>query len=134
MEKINPRGVIPLKQQIATLKNNKLLFAHLTTFFFLAGHFTLYGYLTPYSQMMFQFGGTTISVLYLVYGLAAVSGGAIAGFASDRFGLNKVVYLTIILLAIVLFVIPFTASATLFWAVLIIWGVLSWAITPPVQS
>src|SRR5699024_10438022 len=96
MEKIKPRGAVPLKQQLATLKNNQLLFAHLTTFFFLAGHFTLYGYLTPYSKMMFQFGGTTISILYLVYGLAAVSGGGIAGFASDRVGLKKVVFTTVI--------------------------------------
>src|SRR5690625_489562 len=123
MEKIHPRRVIPLKQQIATLKNNKLLFAHLTTFFFLAGHFTLYGYLAPYSKMMFQFGGTTISVLYLVYGLAAVSGGGIAGFASDRIGLKKVVYATVISLAVILFLIPFTTAVNLFWVVLVIWGV-----------
>src|SRR5690625_5258343 len=134
MEKINPRGVVPLRQQLATLKNNRLLFAHLTTFFFLAGHFTLYGYLTPYSQMMFQFSGTTISVLYLVYGIVAGCGGGIAGFASDRIGLKNVVYATTLFLAVILIVIPFTSSVSLFWPILIIWGVLSWGITPPIQT
>src|SRR5690625_2384007 len=105
MVQVPSQKAISLKKQISTLKNNNLLFAHLTTFFFLAGHFTLYGYLTPYTKMMLNFSGMTISILYLVYGIAAVSGGGIAGLVSDRYGLRRVVYIVITFLAVTLFII-----------------------------
>src|SRR5690625_811067 len=110
MVQVPPQKAIPLKEQLSTLKDNKLLFAHLTTFFFLAGHFTLYGYLTPYTKMMLNFSGMTISILYFVYGISAVSGGGIAGLAADRFGLRRVVFIVITLLAATLFIIPFSVS------------------------
>src|SRR5690606_3208870 len=64
MGKVEPRPSISLRKQIATLKNQKILLAHFTTFFFLAGHFTLYGFLTPYAKDVLGFSATTISVLY----------------------------------------------------------------------
>src|SRR5699024_2840446 len=37
MEKVAPKQPIPIRKQIATLKNAKISLAHATTFFFLAG-------------------------------------------------------------------------------------------------
>lgn len=37
----------PLKTLFHALRERKVLFAQLTTFFFLVGHYTLYGYLAP---------------------------------------------------------------------------------------
>lgn len=132
-------GHVPLKEsltlgeQIETLKNKRVLFAHLTTFFFLAGHFTLYGYLTPFVQEMFGFTGALITVVYFLYGLAAVTGGGLAGFLADHVGVSRTLLMTIVLLAVSLFVLPLSPQI-IFWPVLILWGILSWAITPPVQS
>src|SRR5690625_7100647 len=52
MEEIAPQPSIPLKQQLATLKSSKILFAHLTMFLFLAGHMVLYAYFTPFLKTM----------------------------------------------------------------------------------
>lgn len=135
MEKIPPREIVPLRMQIATLKNSKISFAHATTFFFLAGHFTLYGYLTPFVKETMQWDGTTISLLYFVYGIAAVCGGGLGGVAADRFGIRRTVLTVIVLLAACLFVFPYAVQMTFaFWLVLIVWGVMSWGITPPIQS
>lgn len=126
---------IPLREQVRTLSNYRVLFAHLTTFFFLAGHFTLYGYLTPYVKTTMGFTGITISILYFIYGAAAVSGGGLTGMTSDRFGNRKTLITVSALLAVCLFVIPFSVQVvSIFWIVLVIWGVISWGITPPVQS
>src|SRR5699024_4988459 len=84
LQKVKTSQVVTLKEQLATLKNKQILFAHATTFFFLAGHFTFYGYLTPYAKSILNFDGMTISILYLLYGIAAVSGGGLAGITSDR--------------------------------------------------
>lgn len=132
-------GNVPLKEsltlseQIETLKNKRILFGHLTTFFFLAGHFTLYGYLTPFVQEMFGFTGTLITIVYFIYGLSAVLGGGLAGFLADHVGVQRTLLTTIVLLGISLLVIPLSPKF-IFWPVLIVWGILSWAITPPVQT
>lgn len=124
---------VSLKEQLSAINDKKVLFGHLTTFFFLAGHFTLYGYLTPFLQMKLGFGGTLITIVYFVYGISAVSGGGLSGVAADKFGIRRTLLIVIFLLSFSLFAMNFAVSI-IFWIVLVIWGVLSWAITPPIQS
>lgn len=124
-----------LRRQLQALRGRRILFAHLTTFFFLAGHFTLYGYLTPFATVVMGFGGGLITVVYFVYGAAAVTGGGLAGVSADKFGPRPTLLTAIVLLGACLLVIPHTsAPLALFWIVLVVWGVLSWSITPPIQS
>lgn len=132
---IEPTQVVTLREQLRTLKNIRISFAHLTTFFFLAGHLTFNGYLTPYAKSILHFDGHTISIMYLIFGLAAVSGSWLAGLSADRFGIRKTLLSVIIILGASLFFIPYTKYVLpLFWIVLIIWGIVSWGITPPIQS
>lgn len=67
--KIHTDPPVPLKQQLHALKDKKVISAHLTTFFFLAGHFTLYGYLTPFVITTMGFGGTLITIVIFYMGL-----------------------------------------------------------------
>lgn len=81
------------------------------------------------------FGGSLLTLVYLVYGAAAVTGGGLAGISTDRFGTRRMLLTAIVLLSVCLLIIPYTTGAPpLFWIVLVIWGVLSWSITPPIQS
>jgi len=125
----------PLRKLIDSLKTKPILFAHLTTFFFLAGHFTLYGYLTPFVGIKLGFAGSLITVVYFIYGLAAVTGGGLAGYLTDAITSRRTLLGSITLLFFCLLIIPVsTDHLVLFWVVLVIWGVLSWAISPPIQS
>lgn len=129
------RPPAPLNRQLHALRDRKVLFGQLTTFFFLAGHFTLYGYLTPFVIFTMAFGGSLVTLVYFVYGAAAVTGGGLAGVSADKFGARRTLLTVISLLCICLLIIPSTtATPALFWVVLVVWGVLSWAITPPIQS
>src|SRR5690625_3407897 len=38
LQKVQPTQVVSVREQLNTLKNKRILFAHATTFFFLAGH------------------------------------------------------------------------------------------------
>lgn len=135
MGKVTPNPPIPLRKQIVTLKNKTILFTQLTTFFFLAGHFTLYGYLTPFAKSLLHFDEKWITVMYLLYGISAVTGGGIGGMSTDRFGSKKTIIAAIISLSICLFSIPhLTFALPLFLVVLMVWGMLSWTITPPIQT
>ncbi len=135
MEKIEPQPSIPLMQQLATLKNNKILFAQATTFFFLAGHMVLYAYFTPFLKTTLGLDGTWVSIVYLIFGVAAVTGGGVGGLLADRFGAKPTILFVTTVFAFALFTIPYvTFSFSLFLLIMIIWGMMSWTITPALQS
>ncbi|WP_028784311.1 MFS transporter [Thalassobacillus devorans] len=135
MGKIEPRPAIPIKQQLATLKNRRILFAQMTSFLFLTGHLALYGYLTPFLKMTMGLNGTWVSIVYLIFGVAAVIGGGFGGMLADRFGTKPTIVGIIITFAFSMFVIPFTTfSLPIFLVVMVVWSMLSWAITPAMQS
>lgn len=135
MDRVRPKPSIPLNKQLTTLKNKKILFAHLTTFLFLAGHTTIYAYLNPFLQETMGLTGNWISIIYFVFGIAAVSGGGLGGTLADIFGAKKTILSVTIIFATAIFLIPITTSwMPIFLVILIIWGIMSWAISPAMQS
>lgn len=135
LEKMPGIKAIPLKVQLKAVASLKMGSAQLATMFLLAGHYTVYAYFTPYLESNLQLNSTWVSAAYLVFGIAAISGGAIGGILSDKMGPKKSVLLVISSFVISLFVLPFsTFSVILFTPIMIIWAMLSWAITPPQQS
>lgn len=135
MERVPPRPVSSIKEQIQSLKNKKILFAHLTIFTLLSGHAVLYAYLTPYVKTTMGMGESALSLVYLVFGISAVSGGAIGGAFADKFGSERVMLTFIVIFAITIFIIPLTTTLLpLFTIALIIWGMMSWSVNPPMQS
>lgn len=135
MEKIAPKPAIPIVQQLRTLKDRRVLFIQMASFLFLAGHLTLYAYLTPFLKMTMGLDGNWVSIVYLIFGIAAVVGGGVGGTLSDRFGPKPTIIGVMIVFALTMFVIPFTTFALpVFLIAMGIWSMLSWAITPAIQS
>lgn len=135
LEEIPGGQAIPLKTQVKAVSNVKMSSAHLATMFMLAGHYALYAYFTPYLEINLHLNSTWVSIAYLVFGIAAVSGGALGGILSDKIGSKKSVLIVIGTFTIALFLLPFsTGSITIFTVIMIIWAMLSWAISPPQQS
>lgn len=135
LERMAPKPSIPIRMQLRTLKNRKILFAQATSFVMLTGHLTLYGYLTPFLKMKLGLDGTWVSIVYLIFGIAAVVGGGIGGFLADRFGSKRTIISVIIFFAVSMLSIPYTTfSLPLFLILMVIWSMLSWAITPAMQS
>lgn len=135
MGRVEPQPTVAIKQQLSTLKDSKILFAQLTTFLFLAGHFTFYAYFTPFLKSTMNMSGTWVSATYLVFGVAAVLGGGIGGTLADRFGSKRVIVIVTASFALSLFILPYMTFAVIpFLLFVIVWGMASWAITPPLQS
>lgn len=79
--------------------------------------------------------GTWVSIVYLIFGIAAVVGGGIGGFLADRFGSKRTITSVIIFFAVSMFSIPYTTfSLPVFLILMVVWSMLSWAITPAMQS
>ncbi|MEC0181124.1 MFS transporter [Paenibacillus peoriae] len=135
MERIPTEHVVPMREQLKSLKNVKVISAHLVTTLTLAGHYTLYAYFTPFLENMMGLNASWVSVAYFVFGLAAVSGGFIGGSLADRFGTAKSILIVVGVFIAVMFLLPFSIhSIYVFAPLLIIWGILSWALSPPMQS
>lgn len=134
MEKVAPAPQHSLAKQLSSLRNRRILFAQLTTLILLTGHTTFYAYLTPFVKTTLGLGGTWISAIYFIYGIAAVGGGAFGGMMADRFGAKRMIFTIIVIFGIAIFSIPYTTfSLPIFLIIMVIWGMMSWSITPPMQ-
>jgi len=132
---IESKPAVPIMNQLRSLKKGKIVFAQATSFIFIAGHLTFYGYLTPYLKTVMGMDGTWVSIVYLIFGIAAVAGGGIGGMMADRLGPKSAIFLIVISFAVCMFMIPASAvSVPLFLILLSIYGMLSWAITPAIQT
>lgn len=135
LERIPTEHVLPLSAQIKALGNLKIIGAHLATMLMLAGHYTVYAYFTPFLETTLHLDQNWISITYFLFGLAAVSGGALGGKLTDRIGSSKSILLVISAFSIILFALPYsTFSYLVFLVVMMVWGALSWAIPPPMQT
>ncbi|MCJ8008634.1 MFS transporter [Lederbergia wuyishanensis] len=135
LERIPGEKTIPLSQQLKAVASAKISSAHLATLFMLAGHYTLYAYFTPFLETNLHLNSYWISICYFVFGIAAISGGAFGGILSDWIGAPKSILIVIGAFAIVLAILPFTTfSLFLFIPIMMVWGALSWSLSPPQQS
>jgi len=135
LERVPGENTIPLSQQLKAVGSLKIGSAHLATMFMLAGHYTLYAYFTPFLETELHLNSNWISLCYLLFGIAAVSGGAFGGILSDSIGAHKSIIVVIILFAVVLFLLPLTTfSLIVFIPIMMVWAALSWSLSPPQQS
>ncbi|APJ09675.1 MULTISPECIES: MFS transporter [Bacillus] len=135
LEKMPVEKVTPLREQIRSLGHPKIFSAHLISLFMLAGHYMLYSYFTPFLMEVLHMTPFWISICYLIFGLASIGGNGFGGWLSDKLGSGKAILLVTIAFAVVMFTIPYTAGVfALFMVMVVLWGALSWALTPALQS
>ena len=135
MGRINPKPQIPLRQQLAALKKHKITLGLTTTFLYMTGHTIMYAYFKPYLELTTDFNAFWISIIYFIFGFAAVSGGGLGGVMADLFGSRKTMVISLVVFSAVFFIFPYTTDIVpIFLIVLIVWGILSWAISPAMQS
>ncbi|GGH52972.1 chloramphenicol resistance protein [Paenibacillus silvae] len=136
MNRVQPAPAVSLQNQLKALWNPKMLAIHITTLLVLAGHLTLYAYFTPFLQATIGASPTAITLIYMMFGLAAVAGGGMGGLLSDRLHPAKAIVMVLIPFMISMAVIPFSTGLPLiaFLLLLSIWGALSWTVTPVQNS
>ncbi|MFP3886443.1 MFS transporter [Priestia filamentosa] len=135
LERIPVDKLVPISKQIKSLKSGKIIGAHLATLFMLAGHYTIYAYFTPFLEEVLNLNQQWVSLCYFLFGIAAVFGGGLGGTLSDKIGAPKSILIVIGAFALMLFVLPYTTfSFPVFIIVMMVWGALSWSLSPPQQS
>ncbi|MBU6080330.1 MULTISPECIES: MFS transporter [Allobacillus] len=135
MSEIEGKEALPLKAQINALSNPKIIMTQSISILFYVGHLSLYAYLTPFLQTTMNLTGDSLTIMYLILGVAAIFGSWSGGYASDRFGTKKTIIVVLSLFATMLFMIFVLLSKPVMLVIaLMLWSFLSWALTPAIQS
>jgi DHA1 family purine base/nucleoside efflux pump-like MFS transporter len=136
LKEIPPNPVVPLREQLKALSSSKIVSAQLISVLMLTGHLTIYAYFTPFLQSALHLNATMISVMYFVFGIAAVIGGGMGGVVSDKLGTGRSILTIIPLFAAAMLLLPLAAKASfpVFLIVMVIWSALSWSISPAQQN
>ncbi|WP_419954690.1 MFS transporter [Neobacillus niacini] len=135
MGSIQPKPQIPLRQQLAAFKNHKITLGLTTTFLYMTGHTMMYAYFKPYLEATTGFNATWISVIYFIFGFSAVVGGGLGGVMADLLGSRKTMVIALVVFSAIFFILPYSTDfSPVFLIIIIIWGILSWAISPAMQS
>lgn len=126
---------IPLTRYRDHLKNPKLLSAQLVSILMIGGHFVLFAFLAPYLQSEMEASKQQLISYYFLFGAAAIGGGYLGGWLSDKLGVIHALIGVPIVFMLFLGAIPFTISNIwLFVPCMMLWGGLSWTISPIVQN
>ncbi len=123
-----------LLTQLSVLKKPRLLLVYAMTTLGYGGSFIAFTYLAPILQEVSGFSASSVSLVMLVYGVSVAFGNIWGGKLADRKGPVRALQIVFALLALVLFVLTFTASnAWLAIATVLAWGAVAFGNVPGLQ-
>lgn len=121
-------------QQLAVLKQPRLLLVYAMTAVGYGGTFIAFTFLAPILQEISGFGEGAVSLVLLVYGVSVAVGNIWGGKLADRRGPISALKLIFALLAAVLFTLTFTAANPwLALATVLLWGAVAFGNVPGLQ-
>ncbi|AKM32873.1 MFS transporter [Pandoraea faecigallinarum] len=137
-----PSAVLTLRTYVRALAQPRRLAAQGVTIAMLGGHFTLFAYLVPYLESLFAPSPHTMSLLFLAFGVAGVAGAWLGGWAADRVGPVASLLGCPALFFVAMMSVPLAAlhyhgdiwQTVFFLVAMMVWGSLSWSISPVVQN
>lgn len=129
------RGRPPASGYRQHLRSLPLVAAQLVSILMIGGHFMLFAYLAPYLVEMVGVAPGNVVLFFLAFGVAGVCGGYCGGWLADVAGPRFSIVATPLAYLAALLVIPFAAKVPGFFIVVMMaWAMISWMISPVVQS
>jgi len=123
-----------LLTQISVLKKPRLLLVYAMTAFGYGGTFIAFTYLAPILQEVSGFSAGSVGLVMLVYGVSVAFGNIWGGKLADKKGAIPALQIIFALLALVLFILTFTASNMwLALATIVVWGAVAFGNVPGLQ-
>ncbi|UKS25393.1 MFS transporter [Paenibacillus sp. HWE-109] len=125
---------IPLRKQLALLKNPKLTLALAVSFFWLGGYSIAYTYISPYLLTITGMGEKTLSTALFAFGIASLVGSKLGGFSTDRWGVQRTLRSGMLLHMITLILLTLAAhSPSVVFLLLLLWSFSAWSSGPTQQ-
>ncbi|SIR67931.1 MFS transporter, DHA1 family, putative efflux transporter [Paenibacillus macquariensis] len=125
---------ISLKHQLLLIKDKQLISGLLTTVFFFLAYTMVFAYIAPLLSNVAGFSIEKISTALFVLGVFAFIGSRFGGYAVDKWGPVRTIYISLIVHAAALFLLTVTATSTIgVLLTFMIWGTAAWTTTPANQ-
>ena len=123
-----------ISEQFSVLRHPRLIMSYILTIIGYGGSFVLLTYIAEVLKDVSGFGGNTISILLLIYGVAVAVGNIYGGVISDKMGAMKSLRLLFLIQVIVFGAFYFTAPFKILAIInIFMLGLLDFAIVPPLQ-
>ncbi|WP_435920924.1 MFS transporter [Paenibacillus sp. DYY-L-2] len=125
---------VPLKRQLALLKNPKVALGLGITFFWLGGYSIAYTYLSPYLLQVSGIGEHMLSPALLAFGIASLIGSKFGGFSTDKWGATYTLIGGMLLhIAMLVLLSVFSGAPVAVLILLVLWSFAAWSSGPTQQ-
>jgi DHA1 family putative efflux transporter-like MFS transporter len=123
-----------LKQQLLLIKDKSIISGLLTTVFFFLGYTMVFAYIAPLFSSIAGFSIEQISTALLVLGVFAFIGSRFGGYAVDKWGPVRTIFISLVVHSLALFILTVTAGSTIgMLFTIMVWGTAAWTTTPANQ-
>ncbi|MBW7477171.1 MFS transporter [Paenibacillus oenotherae] len=125
---------VPVRKQLALLKEPKILIALSVTFFWIAGYAIVYTYISPFLLTVTGMSEKAVSAGLFAFGIASLIGSKLGGFGTDKWGVPRTLIGGMLLHAITLILLSLAAhSAVIVFPLLMLWAFSAWSSGPTQQ-
>ncbi|MFF2154686.1 MFS transporter [Paenibacillus chitinolyticus] len=125
---------VPLRKQMALLKQPNILLALTVSFFWLGGYSIAYTYISPYLLTITGMNEKMLGAALLAFGIASLAGSKFGGYSADKWGVYRTLMSGMTLHVITLLLLTLAAhSPVVVFAVLILWSFAAWSSGPTQQ-
>jgi DHA1 family putative efflux transporter-like MFS transporter len=125
---------VPIRQQLALIKQPKITIALLITFFWISGYSIVYTYISPFLLTVTGMSGKAISIGLFAFGIASLFGSKLGGYSTDKWGFPRTLVSGMLLHAIALILLSLAAqSPVIVFALLMFWAFSAWSSGPTQQ-
>ncbi|KRF43588.1 MFS transporter [Paenibacillus sp. Soil787] len=125
---------VPLRKQLALLKERKIVLALSVTFFWIGGYSIAYTYISPFLLTVTGLSEKWVSIGLFAFGIASLIGSKLGGYSTDKWGFPRTLVGGMLLHAAALILLSLAAlSPALVFPLLMLWAFSAWSSGPTQQ-
>ncbi len=129
----NPEAV-SLRKRVALLRQPAIVITLANTTVWSIGGYIIFTYLSSLLRHLTHLQGASISVLFLLFGVAGMIGTMIGGYGADHWGAVRTIVFGLLGLATAFFALSLVSGSLWGMAWVIgLWGMAGWLLIPPQQ-
>jgi len=125
---------VPIKKQLALLKEPRIAIALSITFFWIAGYAIAYTYMSPFLLKVTAMSGEGVSAGLFAFGVASLIGSKFGGYSTDKWGVAPTLVGGMLVHAAALILLSIAAPyPAVVFPLLMLWSFSAWSSGPTQQ-
>ncbi|OME86256.1 MFS transporter [Paenibacillus sp. FSL A5-0031] len=125
---------VPLRSQLALLKQPKIVTALTVTFLWIGGYSIVYTYISPFLLNVTKLSEQGVSIGLFAFGIASLIGSKFGGYSTDKWGAPRTLVSGMLFHTIALVLLSLAGqSPVIVFPLLMIWAFTAWSSGPTQQ-